>query len=184
MKREFLEGLGLEKEVIDKIMAENGNDINKEKEKLKIKEKELKVANEKLDEANRTIASYKDMDIDEIKQSAEDWKGKYEEAKEKMENIKNDATLTKALTEINTIDPELLKLTLDHEMLKYDDGKVIGLEEQIKSIKEAKPYLFKTEEGRENPPDPLGGLHPHVPPTPQGGANSDMAATINSIFDF
>ena len=28
MKRKFLEDLELEKEVIDKIMAENGNDIN------------------------------------------------------------------------------------------------------------------------------------------------------------
>ena len=28
MKRKFLEDLGLEKEAIDKIMAENGNDVN------------------------------------------------------------------------------------------------------------------------------------------------------------
>ena len=35
MKREFLEGLGLEKEVIDKVMAENGKDIEAEKTKTK-----------------------------------------------------------------------------------------------------------------------------------------------------
>ena len=34
MKREFLEGLGLEKEAIDKIMAENGKDIEAGKAKL------------------------------------------------------------------------------------------------------------------------------------------------------
>jgi hypothetical protein len=34
MKREFLEELGVEKEVIDKIMAENGKDINAEKSKV------------------------------------------------------------------------------------------------------------------------------------------------------
>jgi len=28
MQRKFLEDLGLEKEVIDKIMTENGNDVN------------------------------------------------------------------------------------------------------------------------------------------------------------
>ena len=32
MKRKFLEDLGLEKEAIDKIMAENGADIEAEKE--------------------------------------------------------------------------------------------------------------------------------------------------------
>ena len=34
MKREFLEGLGLEKDAIDKIMAENGKDIEAGKAKL------------------------------------------------------------------------------------------------------------------------------------------------------
>ena len=36
MKREFLEGLGLEKEVIDKIMAENGTDIERIKAESEI----------------------------------------------------------------------------------------------------------------------------------------------------
>ena len=34
MKREFLEGFSLEKEVIDQIMAENGRDIEAEKAKV------------------------------------------------------------------------------------------------------------------------------------------------------
>ncbi|MBE6857384.1 MAG: hypothetical protein IJO99_02760 [Ruminococcus sp.] len=34
MQRKFLEDLGLEKDVIDKIMTENGNDINNAKKKL------------------------------------------------------------------------------------------------------------------------------------------------------
>ena len=34
MKREFLESLGLEKDAIDKIMAENGKDIEAGKAKL------------------------------------------------------------------------------------------------------------------------------------------------------
>ena len=33
MKREFLKGLGLEDNVIDQIMDENGKDINKEMKK-------------------------------------------------------------------------------------------------------------------------------------------------------
>lgn len=40
MKREFSEDLGLEKEDIHKIMAENGKDINNEKAKLTTKENE------------------------------------------------------------------------------------------------------------------------------------------------
>ena len=38
MKRDFLEGLGLEKDVIDKVMAENGKDVEAEKAKVKAAE--------------------------------------------------------------------------------------------------------------------------------------------------
>lgn len=33
MKRDFLEGLGLEKDVVDKILDENSRDIGREKQK-------------------------------------------------------------------------------------------------------------------------------------------------------
>ena len=41
MKREFLKGLGLEDNVIDQIMDENGKDINKANEKVKALEAEV-----------------------------------------------------------------------------------------------------------------------------------------------
>ena len=63
MKREFLKELGLADEQIDKIMAENGGDIQREQEKLNEKVKELEIVSGQLTEANKTIKSYKDMDI-------------------------------------------------------------------------------------------------------------------------
>ena len=57
--------MGLDKDRIDKIMMENGNDINKEKEKTNEKEEKCQLLQEKLEEANETIASYKDMDLDD-----------------------------------------------------------------------------------------------------------------------
>lgn len=70
MKREFLEGLELEKETIDSIMAEYGKalqGVREEKENLKTQ----------LENANNEIQSYKDMDIESIKQSASNWEEKY-----------------------------------------------------------------------------------------------------------
>ena len=46
MKREFLQELGLEKEAIDKIMAQNGMDINEAKKGVEAMEKELETAKE------------------------------------------------------------------------------------------------------------------------------------------
>lgn len=48
MKREFLEGLGLEKDAIDQIMAENGKDITREKNKADSVQSQLDAANQKL----------------------------------------------------------------------------------------------------------------------------------------
>ena len=70
MKREFLEGLELDTETIDTIMAEHGKVI----QGLKEERDNLKT---QIADANKEIQSYKDMDIDSIKKSASDWETKY-----------------------------------------------------------------------------------------------------------
>ena len=90
MKREFLEGLELNKEIIDTIMAEYGKTtqgLREERDNLKTQ----------VEDANKKIQSYKDMDIDSIKKSADDWKTKYEEMEanqkaEKEKSIRNERT--------------------------------------------------------------------------------------------
>ncbi|CDZ74892.1 hypothetical protein ING2D1G_0733 [Peptoniphilus sp. ING2-D1G] len=64
MKREFLEGLGLEKDVIDKIMEENGNDIKAEKAKATAKDEEIKTLKEQVNIANKEIKFNKDMNYE------------------------------------------------------------------------------------------------------------------------
>lgn len=90
MKREFLEGLELDKETIDTIMAEYGKStqgLREERDNLKTQ----------IDDANKEIQSYKDMDIESIKKSADDWKTKYEEIEanqkaEKEKSIRDERT--------------------------------------------------------------------------------------------
>ena len=90
MKREFLEGLELNKETIDTIMAEYGKTtqgLREERDNLKTQ----------VEDANKEIQSYKDMDIDSIKKSADDWKTKYEEMEanqkaEKEKSIRDERT--------------------------------------------------------------------------------------------
>lgn len=48
------------------------------KEKYDSKVTELSGVKKQVEDANKEIQSYKDMDIDGIKKSAEDWKAKYE----------------------------------------------------------------------------------------------------------
>ncbi len=88
MKTEFLTELGLEKDVIDKIMAENGKDINAVKEELTTTKEELKQTKEQLETANATIDGFKDYD--DIKEQVADYKAKYEQAEADKQKIQDD----------------------------------------------------------------------------------------------
>lgn len=71
MKREFLQNFkvgdqSLPKEIIDAILDENGKDI----ESVKGKYADYDAIKKQLDEANRTIDGFKDMDIDAVRKEA------------------------------------------------------------------------------------------------------------------
>lgn len=59
MQRKFLEELGLEKDMIDKIMDENGKDINREKEKAE-------AIKEQLETAKETLKGFEGVDVADL----------------------------------------------------------------------------------------------------------------------
>ena len=151
MKRNFLEDLGLEKEVVDKIMAENGKDI----ENAKANYDELKA---ELKTANATIAD-RDNQLKELKDSAkgnEDLTAKIAELekqnkneaknhKAEIESLKINNAIDKALATFKAKTPKAVKAMLDMENIKFDeDGNITGIDEQVKAIAEAEDtkYLF------------------------------------------
>ena len=88
----------LSSEEIKAILAEHGKTVTTETDKVKQSLNET-ISNyqNQLKTANDTIQSYKDMDIDSIKKSADDWKTKYEEMEanqkaEKEKTIRNERT--------------------------------------------------------------------------------------------
>lgn len=149
MKTDFLKELGLEQEVISKIMAENGKDIEKykaENETLKAESEQQKT---QLTEANKQIESFKGMDIEGIKKAADDWKTQYETAKSEAEKqintLKLDSALDKALLTAKAKNPKLAKAALNMELIKLDGDNILGLNEQLDKLKESDGYLFDTE---------------------------------------
>lgn len=162
MKREFLKNLGLEDEAIDKIMAENGKDIEKAKgdleakeAELKAKETELETLQGQLEKANEQIEEFKDMDIEDIKKKADEYKEKYEtakaEAEKELEKIRFDYEIDKALSGAKAKNTKAVKALLDLENLKLTDEKILGLDEQLEKIKEDNEFLFEVEEKEKAP---------------------------------
>lgn len=72
--KKFLESLGItDEETINKIVAEYGNDIKAENDAAETLKTQLA-------EANTQIESFKGMDVDSIRRSAEDWEKKYKQS--------------------------------------------------------------------------------------------------------
>ena len=157
MKTEFLKSLNLSQEVIDKIMAENGKDIaveQKKAEKVIQERASYKLKAESLEtqvnDANTEIQKFKDMDIDGIKKAADDWKETAEKAKadadKQISQMKFDYALSAALTGAKAKNAKAVKALLDMDGLKFNDGKIVGLDEQLAQIKADNDYLFESDE--------------------------------------
>lgn len=147
--REFLKGLGLSDEDIEKIMAEHGkatNDLNKQVETLTTERDDLK-------EQVETGAN----DLAELKKDAE----KVPELKEKIEKMEtSQADATKAseakiaevqkgyevklaLAAAGAKNDKAVKALIDLEKVSLDaTGKVIGLSEQLDALKEDESTSF------------------------------------------
>lgn len=156
MERKFLEDLGLEKDVINQIMKQNGEDIEsaKAKDKSAELESELESMKEQLKDRNAQLTALKDD-----KNASEELKNKIAELEEQnkkadaehaaeIKAIKLDAAVSKAITASHAKNSKAVKALLDLDSLKMDkDGNVSGLDEQIKNLKEAEDskFLFEDE---------------------------------------
>lgn len=149
MKRKFLEELGLEKETIDKIMAENGADIEAAKADQENLKSQVKGLEQQVQERDTQLEELKKNvgDHETLKQQIIDLQAENQAAKEKYDadtkELKLSAAIKLAVGD-SAHDAELVSGLFDRSKLVLsDDGKVAGLEEQLKTIKKEKAFLFK-----------------------------------------
>ena len=151
MKRKFLEDMGLEKEVIDKIMAENGNDVNAAKADYDSVKQERDTIAAQVAERDKQLETLKNStgDIEALKQQIITQQADNQAAKKKyesdMKELKFSTAIKLALGE-SAQDSDLVAGLFDKsKLILSDDGKVTGIEEQLKSLKKEKAFLFKEE---------------------------------------
>ncbi|WP_051280664.1 phage scaffolding protein [Anaerovorax odorimutans] len=151
MKTDFLKELGLEQEVISKIMAENGKDIEAEKAKTTAKVGELNTANQTIKDLKESVSKFDGVDVVKLKKDVSDWETKYNTdiatERAKAENLQKEYGLKDALKASGVVDPEYL--IFKHggvEKFAFGaDGKPIGLDDITKPYKESNPHLFAVE---------------------------------------
>ncbi len=111
-----------------------------------------------LEDANGVIKSYKDMDIDGIKQSVKDWEVKYTEDTTKLQNQLSSQEKTFAAERYldgQKIKSPLSRKTILNEFLaqnmEFKDGKFTGADDYMKRVREQYPDEFEAEGQQEGP---------------------------------
>ena len=167
MKRKFLEDLGLEEEVINKIMAENGKDITDLKAKVDDLNEQLNVKDTTIKQKNDKISELEKVDIEALKKEQFDL-GKAEGSKE-IEVFKKQNAMEKIYAQEFEVDGKKYKVKdskalqgyLDNNKIKYENDQISGLVEQFSEIVKTSPYLFESDAKNPQFADSTPGTNPN-----------------------
>lgn len=141
--QKFLEGIGITDENIVKSITETYSaDIKAEKDTAA-------GIQQSLDTANATIQSYKDMDIDGIKASVEDYKQKWEKSEADRKAFEHKTKLgqyVKGLGLRDDVYEQHVTNMLMEKGLKFDGDKLIGGDDIVSAFRESHKDAFKSSE--------------------------------------
>lgn len=145
MKRDFLKNLDigngahLSDDLVEQIMAEAGKAKTEMQNTITSLTTERDGLQSQLSDANTAIQSYKDTDIDGIKQSAADWETKYntdtQALKDQLESTKYGYAVENAVGSLKFTSESAKKAflaDLTAKKLPIQEGKLLGLEDYAK----------------------------------------------------
>lgn len=148
MKRKFLEDLGIEKEVIDKIMDEHGVGVTAAKADVHAIEAERDDLKSKYEAAEQTITTLKAAETanEALQNTIKDHEATINKLQTDSDVLRKEFTLKEQLTALGVKDPDYVIFKQGGvDKFSYDqNGKIVGLEETIKPLKESAAYLFNT----------------------------------------
>lgn len=158
MKREFLRGLGVDEEVIPKIIDEHHEGLQKYKEKGD----KVDSLQEQLDTANKEITTRdsqikelqtKAGDNEELNNQLESYKQENTNYEQKIKDVQLNKAIEVALAKENAVKPEHAIKLIDTDNLEVDeDGNVKGLDDYMAQFKEENSYLFEQPKPTGNKP--------------------------------
>lgn len=172
MKTEELTALGLTEDQAAKVFELHGKEITKLQNSVNTLTTERDGLKTQLGEANGKLTGYDP-----------DWKSKADtaatDAQKKIDAMKFDYALNDALKSAKARDVLAVKAHLNMDGLKQNGDEIVGLKEQLESIKKDNGFLF--EEEKPGPSIHLGGPTPGADHTP-ATANEKMNSAIREAF--
>lgn len=157
MQRKFLEDLGLEKEVVDKVLNQHGAELEKAKQTLTIERDSLK---DQLTTAQNALKEFDGIDVKDMQSKIENLNtelaNKDKEYQNKIADMEFSSVLDNALSNSGAKNNKAVKALLDLDTLKSSKNQAEDIEKAIKDIKADNDYMFNSDEPIKNPVHPTG----------------------------
>lgn len=157
MKREDLKALGLEDSAIDKVMALHGqtvnglnaqiNTLNTEKETLT---EQVSQSAKQLEDLSKDNADNAELQA-QIKQLQDDKAQLESDSQAKLAEVQTNYAIESALKDAGARDVKAVLPFIDKDTIKLSDGKLTGLDEQLKAVQTDKDFLFQPTEPEPKP---------------------------------
>lgn len=149
MNREFLESLGLEKELIEKIIAEHGKSTQKVKTELDEVKAEADKLKDQLTERDKDLEALEAAEHPDeaLKTQLAELQTKYESEKAELESSlvahRKASAIELGITQAGARNMKAVVALLDQDKITVSDNGIEGLKEQIEAIKKSDEYLFE-----------------------------------------
>ncbi len=149
--KEILKKAGIEEEKVDGVISDISKELpkyfipkdkyNEVAEAKKKLEADLAARDTQLEELKKAAGTSEELKAQIEQLQAENQKAA-EEWQAKMAQMQLDFAIEKALTAAKAKNAKAVKALLDLEKVKLDGEQLLGLEDQLKTLKETDPYLF------------------------------------------
>ncbi|WP_404475710.1 phage scaffolding protein [Staphylococcus pseudoxylosus] len=162
MKREFLRNLGLDDEIIKKIIDKHHDSLQESKDNINSIKKELDKANEEISKRDKQITDLesKANDKEALEKQLEEYKNTNAEYESKMKELRLDNAIKVAVAKDAVNVDHVIKL-IDKDGLELkEDGTVKGLDKRLESFKEENAHLFGADKPKGH--SPLDGGNPEA----------------------
>ena len=158
MKTEALQELGLTEDQIKEIMKANGKDIEAVKKRAETAEADRDQYKARAEAAEETLKGFDGVDVDQMKQTIEDYKKKAEQADAEYQQQIYERDFSDALkAELESVkfSSEAAKRSVMNDIkaadLKLKDGKILGLNDLIGQIREKDASAFAADANGNEP---------------------------------
>lgn len=182
MERKFLDDLGLDKEVIDKIMAQHGKDIEAHKSAAENAAKDRDAYKGQLEDVSKKLKAFDGVDVEalrgEVDTLKQDMAAKEANYKSQLADRDFQALLTAGITAARGKNPKAIAALLDIDTLKASKNQKEDMAAAIKALAKSDAYLFGDVDKASPAKVSTGGAHGENGGATPSSTNAQMNALI------